>query len=584
MKTDDPSRVQAALILSTFSALHTSVNDQILAAPLLSIHYNEKDRKLSFPHHDGMAVLESEDTISVSALDSIIACHLRDVPLILEGETGCGKTITTETYLEALLPQESSVFISLGHQSFTDSPKSPFEKTELEQGMPVTHPDWDSMRRVAAEYVDELNLGNPKDLLQLSHGRIITSRGRGTAGILIPTYEKKAGVRFDDTRIKRLWVAGSQNPPRTRDAQFSGQELTASMKNRFLVLQFPKIMHSAGSTMWLAEKKGNPHEEFLDEFRNHYRRITKVEAPLNLAEDWLSLYAFAYDPESTEKAIIQSSLEFGDALMSVFTPDIPAWYSCEKQVAKANSQYLPVNVAKSYRIPSNLDLTQEVQKIQEVSGLFTKPLTERDNAAVKNLADLLSTVRGIKRAFTTDDPLESYLSDSQYITLVDVAAAGTLLARNKQMDGKADPLKVVNATIVAYTTLVDKLASRLGIKGYAGFDITDTKTGLRHFIYTGALRDSSTADEMVIGMAHDLEELSKVTPNDAISRMITARVVSDIGTAAHFLLGNRRSIDAHFKKDTDPESRRQYIRSIYTETKQNPVMPQIYAHRLPRVI
>lgn len=588
-------RIHAAMLLAYYGAVHSTVGREILTTPLFGISYDPAAHSLGFDEFNGVALVSRKPgQYSVSSLDMIFACHARDMPLIFEGDTGVGKTITTEAYLQTILPPQSFIVMSLSHQSFTDSPKAPFERTEMVNGMPTTYLNWEKMRGIGALYCDELNLGNPNDLLQLSYGRVLASQERGVAGIRVPRLTPD-GVEFSDDYLKRLWLSGSQNPPKSRDAQFTGLELSASLKNRFLVVSYPKIVKSVGTTMWTVDHENGWHERFLQEFQQRYTTLTgQTLDSAALREDWLSLYAFILDSRKTEKAIIPSSLEFGDVLIEILSGELDQSHEMDKNVAQQCQEGFSTSnpgTRLNFLLRDTLDPnTEEVKKVNGIVGSFAKPLTERDDAYIKCLADLLATIKYVKRAYQdrSQSPLDSFLRVPTYITLEDVAAAATLLARNKQVKNEKDPLSVVNSVIKEYVGLMDELAQpgKMNIRNYSEFKTDDANLGIKESIYTAALRDSHSTQEVVEKINTFVGHLRGLVSGSDLRKVIVARTTADLAVTARFLLEHQKEIDAYLSSNPRTEMRqtRSFISDLYQKEKSNPTMEAVYAHRLPRVL
>jgi len=580
-------KIHTALLLAHYAATKNVVSKGILPTPLFGISYDKDNHSLSFKEFEGNAIPKKSD-FAYSSLDIIMAAHARSIPLIFEGDTGVGKTVTIEAYLRTTLPEDGSVMMSLSHQSFTDSPKAPFERCEMVDGMPVTYIDQERLRSIAAMYIDELNLGNPNDLLQLSLGRVLLSKERGTAGTLIPIFDSDGKVMYDEEKLKKMWLSGSQNPPKSRDAQFSGMELTASLKNRFLVVEFPKIIKSVGSTMWLADEENGLHGKYLRKLGKEFEKLTGVSiSEQDLRQDDLSLSAYILDSERTEKAIIPSSLEFGDLIVLTLSDDLAESYDIEKQVVTAWQEYLPAHLSSNLNLRGDIKENQEVKLVKEILKPFDKSLTERDDAKIKSLADMFATMKSLKRAYQSDNPLESYLNNPVYITTEDSAAAATLLARNKQVGTDVkDPLRAVNFVLGEYVSLVDGLAQQMNIEGYTEFNTEDPNVGLKHFIYTSALNGAESAEDIVKKINHYTADLKNLTSNSQIRKIIIGRTVGDLATVSGFIWDHKDEIDKHLEQgNISSLDLRGKIKGIYeNELENNPELEDTYAHRLPRVL
>ncbi len=596
-----------ALFLALYGSVQSVVGRGVLSTPLFGVGYDESTNRVQFKDFHGLAPVPKSGRHTITALDLLFACHARDLPLIFEGETGAGKTLLTESYLKAILPEECSVQMSLSQQAITDSPKEPFLVSEIMRGMPVTRIDWEKMRKIAAMYVDELNLGDTNDLLQLSYGRVLLSRERGVAGIPIPLLTEE-GIKYNEVeRLKRLWVSGSQNPPKTRDAQFAGVELPASLKNRFLVMRFPKIVRSAGSTMWLTDQDNGLHEKVREEFAARYLALTgnafpQMGNPEN-GDRWLDVYAYTMDASRTEKVLIRSSLEFADSLILLLSGNLPEGYQSEQDIVEKWSPLLGMAHAA---LEDSLPETEEVKRLHKVTDAFDKPLTERDDRYLKQLADLFATVKALKQAYASPEPLKAYRAAPPYITVEDVAAAATLLAGNKLVnaDEGAEPanaVQAVNAVLGTYLSLLDGLARVMNLKDYEGFRTTDDRLGIAYGIYTTSLREAVSVSQALGSMDGYIRMLKGLESGSSLRRMLIARSVADLATVAGFLQQHETEINSHLSaagssvevstagtqgegKAGDKAGARRLIREIYRRESAVPGFPEIYQHRLPRVI
>ncbi len=577
-------QIHAAMLMAFYSAAHHVMSTGILTTPLFEIKYDHHKHHVGFEDITGVGRALEQGEYYISTFDLIFACNARDVPIIFEGDTGAGKTITTETYLSTILPPENSVMMSLSHQSFTDSPKAPFEMQEMRNGMPVTRIDKDALRRIAAMYIDELNLGNTNDLLQLSKGRVLLSRERGIAGISIPVITQY-GVQYDG--LKKMWMSGAQNPPKSRDAQFSGLELTASMKNRFLIIQWPHMVGSVGSTMWLVDEGYELHDMFLEEFVQNYSGLTGHELDLeSVGNDWLDLYAFITDPRKTDKAIIRSALEFGDLLVKVLSGDLQSSYKTEKKVIETCMDYLPLGMRDLFFIGDEIQGTEEVAKLEEILQTFGKPLTERDSDTIKNMADLFATISRLKSAFELDSMSQSYqefLDSPGYITIEDVANAATLITRNKQVKEGRDPLAVINSVLNEYVGLMDDLAGRMNIAKYRGFEVDNPSLGIKQILYLTSIQDADDSMEVVSRLGHYSGLLRSLNTNSEIRRLMIGRICGDLGAVAAFFSEYEEEAGA-LVQNQDSKRVREDIRNLYRRKSRSPSFDPVYPHRLPRVI
>ena len=89
--------IHAAMMLAYYGAADTTVScSEILRTPLFGVKYDAANNNFQMVNFDGVAKVTDKNMQTISSLDIIIACHARDMPLIFQGDTGVGKTITTE--------------------------------------------------------------------------------------------------------------------------------------------------------------------------------------------------------------------------------------------------------------------------------------------------------------------------------------------------------------------------------------------------------------------------------------------------------------------------------------------------------
>ena len=591
---DHQQNVHSALFISFYWAMQGVANTNLIGTPLFGMRYDYETNNLEFKELEGDAPVPQKGFYEISALDGAFACHARDIPLLFEGDTGKGKTLTIGTYLKTIVPEENYVMMSLSHQSLSDSPKAVFERTEMEGGYPVTYLNWENMRKTAAMFVDEFNLGNTNDLLQLSEAKVLTSRERGKAGIKIPLITKD-GVAYDDEEIKRLWLTGAQNPSKSKDAQFIGVELPASMKNRMLIIEYPGILDSVGSTMWFIEKTNDLHNQFLSQFREMYKNLSGIDLPLEaVKKDWLDIFAYSLDPKMTEKASIRTSIDLGDALLQILGGNLKKTYETDKRVINKWVENLPSGELSNFTVSGELAETEEVKRIKKVTDSFDKPLTERDDFYMKSLADLFSTIRSIKKACQSDNVLETYNRIPAYITVEDIAAAGTLLARNKRsVNTGTDPLKVVNNVLKCYVSLMDGLANEMNLKDFDGkpysrFDVYDPSLGLRNVIYTVALDKSDNIDDAIKRINRDVGKLKNLTGGDDTKKVIVTRTIADLATTVGFINEHKGKINKFYQSQNFGEDKyavvRAFIKGLYDVEMKKPTFSSVYRHRLEKVL
>jgi hypothetical protein len=407
-------------------------------------------------------------------------------------------------------------------------------------------------------------------------------------------------------------LSGSQNPPQSQDAQFTGKELSASMKNRFLIIEYPSILKSVGATMWLMDSENGHHERFLDDFKERYERMTSQKLDRNdLENDWLSIYSYTTDSRRTSKHIIHSALEYGDFLIEAFAGDLKGSYKVEQEMISGWKKALTKfgkDISSNFEMTGSISDTVEVQTLNSTVDCFGKPLTERDDAHIKKLSDMFATVKAMKSAYkkgnATPKTLDSYLNTPAYITVDDVAAATTLLARNKMAkdreDETKDPLHTVNACLGDYTSTVNTLAQKISARmmsdynidvPVAKFDAENVNIGMKNLIYVNSLeyvKDAKEIAKRINTFCGDLKStLRGAAKSSELKKMMVARTLGDMATTVGFVMKHEDDINTYLSQRDPSEGMKELRKHIYTlfeQDLQNPTFSDAYRHRLMRVL
>ena len=103
---DQDEKMNAAMFLAFYKAAQNVVGRGVLSTPLIGVSYDSASHHLELEDFEGIAMDFDDDQYVITTFDMIFACHARDMPLIFEGDTGVGKTKTTEAYLDTILPAE----------------------------------------------------------------------------------------------------------------------------------------------------------------------------------------------------------------------------------------------------------------------------------------------------------------------------------------------------------------------------------------------------------------------------------------------------------------------------------------------
>lgn len=581
--------LHTALLLAFYRAAQSVVSKEAIIPVFYGITYDRNTRQIRFGNHNGKAPVPSKDRTDVNGLDLIIAATLRGgMPLLLEGDTGTGKTLITEKYLAAILERENYVTMTLSQNQFANNPLQPFTKKDPND-VTKTHIDKDALQRIVALFVDELNRGSTQTLLQLAYGRVSIGGEFGEVGIPVPELTEQ-GVRYDESgRVKKLLFLGAQNPSQQKDATFTGaMQLDAALSNRLLTVDFPILTKSAGASIMVIEGSNGLHNKFLESVAQYLERAfgTKVDRG-RLKEQWLSAYAYITDPKRTDKAFLKSSLEFADMLAIALAGDMSATYEQEKAMTAEWDASLAPTVRANFSLgQSKLDATnQAIQRLEEIVGTFEKTAMPRDLAKIETVADIFSTVRNIKAAFATQNPVQTYSEKAGYVTVEDIAAAATLVAKSKQFKQTADPITLVNSVLTEYTALVEEASARI-TGNRIPFDSNDPYAGIISYTFAKAWSAARNHKDLVQKLSEYAAVLKGMqTGTSELRKLIMGRAVGDLATLSGFVVDNAAEVDSLITSAkgniTDAFSG---LKQIYESQRQNPLMPDVYKHRLEKVL
>ena len=590
-KRYDEDAVHAALLLSFVQSAYGTVRAIAAPSPLYRLGYDEKSNHVGLEETEGSSHVPRAGTADISDLDILLISNLRDIPVLLEGETGVGKTFISQAYLRTILPQDSAISLRLSGSTFLNNIFQPFLEGRIEQGMPVTRIKQSAVDRIGALFVDEINRGDPQSILQLLDGELYNAGVFTKLGLPIPRLGSD-GAYATSERRKKLLVVSAQNPAGTTDAKFTGTiELDAAVDNRLLKIHFGNAARSVGSTLWLSEEVHKPFEAFLAEFAVLASKHLGVDAKAldGLGGDWLSLYAWVADASRTDKPVLYSALELTDALTTVLGGDLPEKHEYELGIIRDWSAALSVKMPMA----PTIGVTDRVKKVHDVAATFKVPVIFRDIVQIKKLADVLSTLGNLRDALTEPDPVAAYRSLDRFVSVREIAGATALLARSKQLPKAPSPTPLVNEVLLHYTSLTEKYLKDVGYMPET-FDRADANLGIKKLAVAKAaretLRKSEGAAFLVNGIAQEAARLTKHQSATAeIGNILVAKTAADLLTLAGFISRNEAAVTALIKKRGKGATDADVVRDIaghYLDLRKSlaPVMPDIFQHRLQRTL
>lgn len=578
-KVTEKERLHSALLLAYVNALYRVLSSFNVPSPLYRILYDEGSNHVDLIETQGSACVPVDGALDISALDVVVISNLRDIPVLFEGETGVGKTYVSQSFLRTLFPKESYVSLRLSGNTFLNNIFQPFLEGSIERGMPVTKIKDEAVARIAGMFVDEINRGDPQNVLQLLDNELFNAGQFRRLGIRIP--ELRDGKVLPGGRQKSLAILAAQNPAAAADAKFTSTlDLDAAVDNRLLKVFFGNPAASAGTTPWLEEEPPGVHAELLKVFVELACRYLDV-VPGDFAaldEDWLGLYAWIADPRWTDKPILYSGLELADAVIGVLGGDAARAYAHERQVAHDWCARLAIPQLCDHDQPT----TERLKKLQEVIASFKVPVIFRDTVQIKKLADVLATLRTLRLASREKDPVQAYLGTRRIVTVREVAGAAALLVRNKQPAGAASAVPAVNEILAQYVALSESVQTALKYV-HKRFVLADESAGIKRLVLAKALRGTADAATLRRRIVEILEPLGRsFAATEDVRNLLLVRTLADLLTLCGFLAEHAPEADAAVR-GSDPVAG---LTALFYRVRGEHALtlPDVYQHRIQRTL
>ncbi|MBM3199855.1 hypothetical protein FJZ53_02870 [Candidatus Woesearchaeota archaeon] len=590
-KNFDEEKVHTALLLAYSSSIYSVISKDCTPCPTYRVSYDKVNVKVSMEETSGFSLASQDDALDISVVDEIFCCNIRGIPLLLEGETGIGKTYAAAKYLSTLLSKDNYFSHRLSANAFVNNLFSHFQEGKMVNGMPVIEANVEKIENSAGCIEDEINRGDPNETLQLFDNEMHLGGVIYKLGIPVPelakgVYNPKSG------KIKDLLIITAQNPAGIDDAKFTGtMQLDAAVDNRLLKVNVGNSAPSAGSTPWLCSKNNKPHEKFLEKFAKKASKYLGVEEAVfsNLSEDWLSTYAWISEASRTDKPILYSAMEVADFMIAVFSGNLIKYYDYEKRVVNDWNSLLKNGV----KLNNSLQETETVKKIQEVVNSFKVPIIFRDTMQIKKVADVLATLNNIKTSLKSKNPVDTYLNTERYVTAREVSEATSLLARNKQKANSQSPINAVNEILAQYVQLSREYMKDANCLSTT-FDLLDPNAGIKKVAVFKALKETLQGSKTVDRLVKEVSEhakilINKTSSSEDLKNVLIARSVGDLMTLCGFLSQYKPEIEQLLKKHDKKSKISQVVAELgkfyYEKLEEDAmVMPDIYQHRIQRTL
>lgn len=584
-------RMHSAMLLAYASSIYSVLRKDCVVSPLYRLIYDEKNNNISMREKIGSGLPPEDNALDISTEDEIFCANVREIPLLMEGETGVGKTHAAMRYLSVILDKSEFFSYRLSANAFVNNLFSHFQEGKMVNGMPVISARTDLIEKCAAGLTDEINRGDSNETLQLFDNEMHLGGTIYKLGIPVPDiskgiYDPKSG------RLKRLLILCAQNPANSDDTKFTQtMQLDAAVDNRLLKTYVGNAAASAGSTLWLSEGSKRPHDEFLEKFSARAAKLLGVDASAfsDLKDDWIPTYAWITESARTDKPILYSAMELSDLMIATFSGNLIKYFDYEKQVIKIWNDRLKTGV----EISSDLQETDNVKKIHEVTHSFKVPIIFRDIVQMKKIADVLATLKNIKDSLMSPDPVKSYMDTKRYVTVREVAGAASLLARNKQTGNALSPMNAINAVLTQYVSLTEDYIKDQKYLS-ASFNLLDPNLGIKKIAIYKALRDtihnSESVDYLIARISDQAKYLTgKISVSDDIKNVMIARSVGDLMTLCGFLSQYKAEVGSIFSKydikTRIPKAFNDLGKLYYEKLDENAmVFPEVYQHRIQRTL
>ncbi|MEW6365333.1 MAG: hypothetical protein AB1714_11955 [Acidobacteriota bacterium] len=587
----DENVLHTAMLLAYVQALYGVIRKQAAPTPLYRLRYDETNNAVQLEETGGSSYVPEDEAADINDLDMLLMGNLRDIPILFEGESGVGKTFISQAFMRTVFPQDSCISLRLSGTAFLNNVFQPFLEGRIENGMPVTRIKASAVDGMAAMLVDEINRGDPQNILQLLDNELYNAGAFVKLGLRIPALDGKAAIQSGGRR-KKLTIVSAQNPAVSADAKFTGTiELDAAVDSRLLKITFGNAANSVGSGVWLTEEIHGPFDAFLDSFSSLTAAYLGVDRKQldSIKTDWLSVYAWVTDSARTDKPILYSALELTDALVAILGGDLPGKLAYEARIANQWSSRLGLKV----KIPEDGKETEQVKKAHEIIATFKVPMIFRDIVQIKKLGDVLSTLLSLRQGLRAEDPVRTYIGMDRFVSIREIAGAAALLARSKQHPGAAPATPLINETLLQYVSLTESYLAEIGYMP-ARFRRTDPNVGIKKLAIVSALRDalkkSRGASFLIAQLGDETARIAKsAQKSDVVRSVLAAKLAADLLTLAGFVADGAAEVDEILKKcrgaNRDQEALTALTAFYYARRDNHaPVMGDIFQHRMARTL
>ncbi len=611
--------IYPTLLIDFVKASEEVISKEILPTPLFRMNYDENNFNISIENLNGYAESPQKNSIDFDALDMTLAFSLKDIPMLLVGETGTGKTKTIKTLGKTILPKGSYNYKRLAGSSGSGSLLGYFTKIDLSTGYPRPILDIKKTYGIAMLFIDEANRGRDDEKMQLIDGEVAIAGKSALLGPEIPILTEN-GVEFNEKIRKKLFVVGAINPDsgmassKGRNKYVGTRILDDAERRRWTIVNFGDILGSSGESINLAVENPNRFEDFINLFTTYISEdlgIDKDKISENMLDDWLSMYAYITDSKKTEHAELYTAFEFSDIVSLILNGNFKGSLNYEMNVIQDINKKLSLEYGVKFGY--NQSISEGANATTRLESILDELQNESpaDVAKVGTLAQGIKTIRDIKNSFSKDNPIEYYkqLTSPQNgkiiknaVNIADIAYSWAIVSAGKSftMDN-AENEKVtmlMNEMLNEYKQLEYNFQQEV-FKTSSYMNIDDTSRGIKIPAIIKSINyakkeldknsgQNSYVDYMIKMLAYEGGILGRINPRNDISKVIIGRTIADLAVFSEFLDEYKSEIDATLSQQSNP-SDNLVINTIYEvysqmKTKHARSMPQIYMHRIPRIL
>ena len=478
---------------------------------------------------NGKGRLPSPNSTEVNILDiDTASMFFDDFHVLYEGETGVGKTYTSDALFNTVFGPEGNYTLRLSGGILGSSALEPFTTTTLENGVPKTKIDQEKCQQYGALFIDEINRGDSQEVFQVVDGKIHVNGDTGYLRIPIPG---------KDNEYKGLAIIAAMNPA---DAEHNAAiDLDIAGENRFLKFKFPNGVAEAGSGQLEKKLAGDLHEQFWDKFSKKS----------GMKGGWKDIYPIVTDPTQFPTDLDGETKEFIDVAVGYvgYNP---------KETFERNVELMEQRgLSPNFTIDVNHN---DYKKILDTQGTLKHGFVRRDLGKIKDLSRLLSFVKGIKNG--------SYDANVQ---LNDVAAGIGVVLESKAITGTdyGGLMALVNDVRSAYADLHKQMG------------VPETY-GLKQGIWQAAVNagQDQNSEAYFNTLRAGMEKLNTQAGSVA-QATIRSRVLADLSVLEHFSKTYETDINAALK--AKGEDTFKGFKELYQDKKAE---ASVYEHRLGSIM